>query len=306
MNLHLRILYGPDNRAEIVKQTIRVCRPHFCTIRLLNTGRHENASQFCEPPSLQVTNLSFWYNDTENVIRNMWSDVPEDDWMMWLDSDERPSQAFLTGLESIAHESHRDGINQLRFPSVLHSISSPPSHSEASYDSLVLANANNSPYTPLRVTRVNRDKMYLNSAMGVHTTLIRKDTRDRIYPYIIHHLKNYHPELGGVLYGFAHPQCNFDRSMFGEILASWEYEAFEALKHKYTCFDSTSFLQLLDDDEQGTQQFRELFLSYRDSKYECFRYMYLIASKWNMKFVTNPIPAYCGGVCCRYNNGIQL
>ena len=66
MKIHLRILYGADDRFLFVKNTIDVCQKYFDTIRVVNTGPIELEKQFQDLPSnVVVETLNFCCGDLE-------------------------------------------------------------------------------------------------------------------------------------------------------------------------------------------------------------------------------------------------
>jgi len=114
---HLRILYGIDERYDIVHNTLSVCEGYFTTIKVVNSGpatATEKLRQF--HPSVIFEELDWFTGDQEPLRRAFYYDVPDGDWVVWLDSDERPSQEFLENIDVVISENEVTGFCNLRIP----------------------------------------------------------------------------------------------------------------------------------------------------------------------------------------------
>jgi hypothetical protein len=121
MRLHLRILYGADDRFQIVKNTIDVCYNYFDTIRIVNSGPPELAQQFKTlPPNTTIETLNFFFGDLESARNSFLYDVNINDYVMWLDADERPTQFLLDNIYNIIDEIERRKIWGVVFPGTNH------------------------------------------------------------------------------------------------------------------------------------------------------------------------------------------
>lgn len=121
MKRHLRILYGADRRTQIVKDTILVCQKYFDTIRILNTGLKEFENYFVDlPPNTSIETSTTFFGDLEMTRWNFIHDVDINDWVLYLDADERPSQTLLHNLDYIIFDCERHGYLKCRFPWMEH------------------------------------------------------------------------------------------------------------------------------------------------------------------------------------------
>lgn len=121
MKIHLRILYGADDRFLFVKNTIDVCQKYFDTIRIVNAGPIELEKKFQNlPPNVVVETMNFFCGDLE-VARNCFLyDVDVNDYVLWLDADERPTQYLLDNLKNIVDVCESNNRFIVRFPFISH------------------------------------------------------------------------------------------------------------------------------------------------------------------------------------------
>ncbi len=115
MKKHLRILYGCDDRFDIVINTAKVCEKHFDSIVILNSGPKEfyerlknNVSSNIEVKQLEK------FLEIESCRRAMIEDVPTNEWVLWLDADERPSPELLNNLDDVLKLADEDNYNIIR------------------------------------------------------------------------------------------------------------------------------------------------------------------------------------------------
>lgn len=121
MKIHLRILFGADNRYQFVKDTITVCHEYFDTVRIVNTGPIELEQQFQNlPKNTTIETLKFYCGDLEASRNAFLYDVDIDDYVLWLDSDERPTHYLLDNLSNIIHTCELNNVYIVRFPFIPH------------------------------------------------------------------------------------------------------------------------------------------------------------------------------------------
>lgn len=117
MKTHLRILYGADDRYQLVRQTIDVCKGYFSSIKLINSGPLELELQFKDlPTEASVETLNFFFGDLESARNAMLYDIDVGDYIFWLDADERPTQYLLDNLDKIIFELEKTKVYSGRFP----------------------------------------------------------------------------------------------------------------------------------------------------------------------------------------------
>lgn len=121
MKKHLRILYGADRRYQMVNDTVKSCHKYFETVRLLNTGPKEFESEFQNFPSnTSIETSAIFFGDLEMTRWNFLHDVDLNDWVVFLDADERPSEIFLHNLDNVIKDCEDKGYLKCRFPWVQH------------------------------------------------------------------------------------------------------------------------------------------------------------------------------------------
>jgi hypothetical protein len=123
MKKHLRILYGADDRFELVKNTILVSYKYFDTVRIVNSGPKSLSVKLREtlPNSVMVEDLNYFFGDLDAARRSMYYDIDDGDWFMWLDSDERPSQILLDNLDNLIYDAESDRSTSCSFYNFHHS-----------------------------------------------------------------------------------------------------------------------------------------------------------------------------------------
>jgi len=117
MKKHLRILYGADDRLDLVRETINVCIGYFDTIRISNSGPKILSEKLRQliPSSVIVEDLNHFLGDLDSARRSLYHDVPNNEWFMWLDSDERPSQILLDNLDNLIFQAELENSTFISF-----------------------------------------------------------------------------------------------------------------------------------------------------------------------------------------------
>ena len=116
MKKHLRILYGCDDRYELTTNTVKVCRPFFNSIKILNSGPVEfrNRLQQGVGSDIEVLQLKQFF-EIETCRRAQIRDIPYDDWVMWLDADETPSPILLFNLDKTTQMCEDSGYTLIKY-----------------------------------------------------------------------------------------------------------------------------------------------------------------------------------------------
>jgi len=121
MKKHLRVLYGADDRFEFVRNTINVCKDYFDTIRVVNSGPPVLVQKFINlPPNVHIETLNFYCGDLEMVRNSFLYDVDIGDYVLWLDSDECPTQFLLDNIDVVINTCEVNKVNIVRFPFIPH------------------------------------------------------------------------------------------------------------------------------------------------------------------------------------------
>lgn len=308
MRVHLRINYGCDKRFFITKDTLRLCHPYFDTIKVLVTSTDSDYQMMkaleAEYPKLKVTKMAIpYYGDYESMLRNLSWDVPEDEWIHMLDSDERPTYQFLTGLQGMIADAIANGVNVCRIPSITHYMKSDV-FCDVNYKNTFAGKIS---YCEPSLFKYNRHKnTFVSSYGGCHSMPRRTDGVEKLYLLPTLHIKqstNWKQAL--ILQAFFNPMVHSPKAEREALKQSTEYAAFEALKNETKCYDSSHFLERLEQDPEFKQKFRDLFLTMKDSKFPVFSFAYRWVVEEDFKPMVFEKQEPCGKACCNYGD-IQL
>lgn len=307
MNVHLRIHYGCDKRINLVRDTIRVCYPYFTTIRILVSSTQKDVDELNElttiTSKLKINKFPIpFYGDYEIITRNLLNDIPEDDWVHVLDSDERPTYDCLSHMDSIINNAVNNNVNIIRFPSFQHSLIKPVNINEYNY-----VCSGHALYCEPSLFKYNKRKILLYSSYGGgHTQQTRTDAKEEIHYKPTLHLKNndnWNQSL--FLIGYFNPYIHSPKKEVETLISSRELAEFNALKEKTNCFTSTAFMDSIINNPEIKELFKNFALTLQDTKYPMFKGLYdwVVTDGFVPKI--NEIKSYCGNVCCKYNT-IQL
>ena len=117
----LSILYGIDDRYEMVKRTILVCEPYFDKIHIVNSGVIEFEDKLKSISNkIEIRTIENYHGDKEFCWRAHFYGLDQGDWVLWLDSDERPTQDLLDDIDNIIKECESSKKTNVRFLSCTH------------------------------------------------------------------------------------------------------------------------------------------------------------------------------------------
>lgn len=323
MKKHLCILYGCDDRKEIVNDTLLVCNKWFDSITILNSGPKEFSKNILSELYLNVRIIDLnYFLEIESCRRAMISTIPDGDWVMWLDADERPSLELLKNLDSIISSAEENKYNVIRFIWAEHTegipipvkMPIPTTHEEFQ------EGGSHSYFMPFRFLKKQPD-MQVSSNFGAHELFTLIDQKVMFSPHMVHHMKShlqYYQSVvfSGFLNPFVHVNCS-DISKLKECVGLPEYVRLTELQKKYKTFTSTDLVRKIkiDRDSEFISDLYALFMSFpmedvnsglgqqHNEKYITFKFMRIFAEKYNLN-VESP-HFRCGLSCCNYN-GIQL
>jgi len=333
MNFHLRILYGADDRYQIVRQTLDVSKDYFKTIRVVNSGPDELKNRFHDlPDNTTVETLNYFFGDLESARNSMLYDVPVGDYVLWLDADERPSQLLLENLQEIGEEAERRKIWGVRFPGCNHEWNPDGTHRHGTWDfnnenafpktaedygmKLHLAEHGKGPHplgTVGRMVKKVNSLISANTNFGGHGNILNwKNNHDMFvtrYP-IMHFKHDIMIYQSSVTCTYVNPCLHAPiKNGYKPYAESAEFKKlreFQVRTGAKTQNDLCRRLHLYPDP-RFKMELKELFMcdEFKNSTlYENFFNRYHIwAGKYDCCWRT---PAtYCGNNCCRYKN-IQL
>lgn len=334
MKIHLRILYGADDRYQIARNTIDVCDGYFETMKLVNTGPCELSKRWKWLPKNTVfENFPFFFGDLESARNALLYDVDVGDYVLWLDADERPTQHLLDNLDRIAWELDKSGAYSGRFPGWNHlwaddgsrlteewryevSQRFPVDAEDYGHKHVAHMKGENSICPVPTIGRMVKKLSPWCSAgtnFGGHGNIIngKNNITMHIVMYPICHLK--HDIMvyqSAVTCTYVNPCLNAPvKDGYKPYINSAEYKKlrdFQNMTGVKTQNDLCNKLHL-SIDSQFKQEFKQLLLcnEFRNSTLydNFFRLYHVWPERYDLSWATPPI--FCGKECCRYKN-IQL
>lgn len=320
MKKHLRILYGCDDRFEITSATAKVCLPYFDTIRILNAGPHEFYQRLRDgvPPEVKVQQLHKFL-EIESSRRAMIDDVPQNEWVLWLDADERPSKELLADLDNVVTHFDQNGYDIIRLIWAEHTNGIPCGVKMPLPSAEELERVGGSGYFMAKRFAKIKPNMRVISHFGAHEEFVNENTKIGYAPYLIHHHKSTLQYCQSVvLSGFANPMVHANCSTnerFAAFLNMSYFKALKAFQREHKVFTSNDLVKKLkvDSDLEFRAKLKELFMSFPAESDNLqmnhkdvlitFKFMREFAEKHDLNVVSPHYP--CGRDCCKYGD-IQL
>jgi len=323
--IHLRIHTGADDRYEYISKTIKVSAKYFDSIRILNLGPSKNSFKYKELltkyPNLEVVNFENHYTlcVTSDVLRHHYHDIPDGEWICWLDSDWRLPQSVLDNIQKEIVIAEQEGYNCIFSYQVGHSIEHfdhhlfvSPSNSKEENDKHIdnalnlFRQAPDSYGWPL-FQKVNKNTVWFDSWFENHGYAIpipynKKPIVDMYHVHVRDFTdKEYCRTMTYQCWWYLGHHV-FSQEEQYLIINSEEYQQLEKFKIKHNCFTSHQLDEKLKDDI-FKNELKQLFLTFKDSKITSCKQMYNMANLYDMNFsYTKPEPP-CECKACKYNDG---
>lgn len=311
----LSILYGIDDRFEIVKNTILVCEPYFDKINIINSGVIEFEKKLKSiHDKIEIRTIENYHGDKEFCWRAHFYGLDQGDWLLWLDSDERPAQDLLDNIDYIINEADSQNKTNVRFLSYTHYLNNG---NLTFHDINHLDFINSRKIDPGnsflfdRFIKINKSETNPISVFGDHGFIASNKNHHGswIYkPYIINHYKSDKQfAITCTLTMFFNPLTHFsDLNRINGTLHSEEFKVFENFKKENNIFTQNQFYRsvVIDKNTNIINKFKEMCKSdlFKNSKY-LYNGMYHWVTDHDLEF---SMPKYyCGNDCCKYKN-IQL
>lgn len=316
MKIHLRILYGCDDRLNYTKDCIEVSKGYFDTIGITNTGPIEFFEKLKNSFSSDVL-IRHHHNfmDIESSRRLLIDDVPWDDWVLWLDADERPSQNLLTNIQRITTEADSEGVKTIKLVWFEHceGMPTPPDPNRVPKNHEDWLRDSSGVFCPSRLIKKSKD-LQIKSNFGSHECFDGVSNKNKYYPYFVIHNKAHIMYYQSIVFsGFFNPIVHSNANFQGlsKFLKSDCYKRLEEFQIKHKTFVSNDLVRKIkiDKDLEYKEELRKLFLSFpleseKDSEESItYRFMNTFALKYDLDVES---PHYrCGRECCKYDT-IQL
>lgn len=304
MKIHLRTIYGCDKRFHLLKDTYSICHPYFETIRVLVTSTQDDYDKVKELesiiPNLKVDKfpVQFW-GDYEPICRNLFNDVPENEWIHMLDSDERPTYECLHNLQGMVEDAIANGINICRLPSIQHLVTAVDAACIQNYSDVFSGRIE---YAEPSLFKYNKRKVFLISSYGGgHSMFTRTDAAEKLYINPTLHFKNWNNWYQSLsLQGFFMPGIHSYPEEKRRMYISPEFLEFERLKSKFRCYTSSQFIYELLHNPALKYEFRTFALTLKNSTFPMFAQLYGWAFHHDLIPMINEKQMFCGRSCCKY------
>ena len=316
MKKHLRLCYGADDRFDYVKGTVIVSIDHFDTIRIVNTGPkyfEKKLKEISDSEKLLVNTIEPFYGDLELVKGNYLKDIDENDWFLWLDADERPSQSLLNNLDNIIDECEKLGYVKCRFPWLQHEKENANctlesyNHICKSFPTTLLEFQNSSGVYAKDVLIKKIKNLSPNSNFGGHGSYTPENDKHTNYKkYIINHYKSNLAKEQSLIYStWFLSFINVNTNNQKEFINNPCYQSLlKFRKENDVVLQNDMIERLRCNDLEFKEKLKNLLLSdiFKNAT-DWYSYYYRWASIYNCSVESDTL--YCGGKCCKYNN-IQL
>lgn len=334
MKTHLRILFGADDRYQLVQQTIDVSAEYFDTVRIVNSGPSELALQFHTlPKNVCIETLNFFCGDLESARNAFLYDVDLGDYVLWLDADERPTKLFLDNIDKIIAETEQRKIWGVRSIGCNHLWADDGRclHGEWDFNDKYKFPLNAEDYGekenaflrgeyPVRPNSsigrmVKKVSPFISSAtnFGGHGNILNyKNNYDMFYaPYPLIHIKHEIMVFQSfVTCTYVNPCLNAPiKDGYKPYVNSVEYKMLREFQIRTGVKSQNDLCKKLhlNIDLKFKNELRSLFESPEFANsvlYDNFFKHYQVwAKRYDLSWKTPPV--FCGKPCCRYNN-IQL
>lgn len=310
MRKHLRILYGCDDRYQVVANTVKVCENYFDTIQIINSGPEEFAEHIRSRVNVEVTQFNQFF-EIESCRRAQIKDIPWNDWVMWLDADETPSVQLLYHLDENVDFCERNGIDLIRYywSELTEGVHQHPFPNEERLKKV------ENVFAARRFIK-RKPGIQLSSAFGAHEVFRNKNEKWIYIPYpMIHHKSRLQYYQSVTFSGFMNPTVHYDCNRpISDVLNTPEYKSLKAFQRRWKTFTSNDLVRKLKIEKNETYkaELKELFMSFpraeghglkHDDAIITFKFMRNFAEDYDLNVES---PYYqCGQACCKYGN-IQL
>jgi len=311
----LSILYGIDDRYEIVKNTILVCHQYFDRIQIINSG----PSNFEEKlkniyPKVNVINIENYHGDKEFCWRAHYYGLDDGDWLLWLDSDERTTQIILDNIDKIINECETNNKTNVRFLGYNHYNNNGHiifDHNLSVDNFMSLFEELSSQFLFDRLIKINKSETHPFSVFGDHGFIMSNKNHHGSWIYKNYPINHYKSDkqfaITCTLTMFFNPLTHYsDLNRINGCLNSEEFKIFENFKKDNNIFTQNQFYKIvvIDKNKEIIDKFKKMCNTplFKNSKH-LFNGMYNWVVNHDLDF---EMPKYyCGKECCKYKN-IQL
>jgi len=266
MKKHLRILYGCDDRFEITKKTVELCQGYFDTITILNSGPIEFLEKLKNNLSANVIQFNKFI-ELESTRRAVFHNIPINDWVLWLDADERPSKELLKNIESIISIAENENKNSIAMIWQEH-CDGKVCHVTKPIPTLDSLRDTSGPYFMSPKLIKIEGNLVFNTNFGAHEICRNVNERILRVPYLVHHFKSHIQYCQSVLYSayfnpFVHVNIS-DLNTLKTCMNLPEFLKLRELQKKYSVYTSNDLVKKIkiEKNELFINDIKQLFLTF--------------------------------------------
>lgn len=266
MKKHLRILFGCDDRFEITKKTVELCQEYFDTTTVLNSGPVEFLDKLKNNLYCNVIQFNKFI-ELESTRRALLDNIPINDWVLWLDADERPSKEFLQNIDYLIEIAEKENKNSIAMiwqehcdGIVCHVTKPLPGLNE-------LKNTSGPYFMSARLMKVEGN-IFFNTNFGAHEICRNINERILRVPYIIHHFKSNIQYSQSILYsGYFNPFVHVNISDLNTLKTCMnlpEFLKLRELQKKYNTYTSNDLVKKIkiEKNTEFIDDLKKLFLEF--------------------------------------------
>jgi len=312
MNKNVSILVGADNRYPIVNYTLKRISSYFDKILIVFNCplEYEHLYDFKKYKNVHVVYIKRFYGDLEPCRRATYKNLPKNEWFLWLDSDETPSQLLLSNLDKVIEDLTINNRGVGRFPYVEHSY-----NTKNDIDCY-----RNNPFDMSVIPKDQKDfelknwfcgprflkneNLFITSNFGGHETFCYTDSKKNTalyFPYhIIHHKSDLSIYQSQLYHLFTIPWQHENFKNWVTIKDSEEFKMLRHFQKKWNVFNSNELsIQFEKENENFILELESMLKSFNSSNIFCFKWLSEILKTGSIKL--NTLFFECKDkTCCDY------
>lgn len=290
MPVHFCTMTGRDNMGYLLKDTVKYVSPYVASIQIVDTGSTDNTKELGKLPKVKIHNIPSWSGDWVQAYMTAIKDIPNNDWFLFMDSDEVPCKLLLENLEKVVAEGNNKQANKIGLRSNQHLYDWD---GKLMYTQLPGIKADPDPKTNhwRKYVLCKKTTDILAKATGGHCGYHYK--AEKIVPapgmmYYNHYKSLYTQGRSRFTHGFQYPFS------FNGLKDDESVKLINEFKSKTGLKTVDNFLQYLEGEMPQTDLFAE-WKKYPQGHNKNEVYDILIRHK-----LKRFMPGFCAGECCKY------
>lgn len=299
--IHLCLLTGADNRVGCLRDTVRVSHHYFAAVHLIDTGSTDETESLGQLDFVNYQRLPNWRDHWPLAYAAALRDIPVNDWLLFLDSDERPSQHLLDNLYRDVLHLEASDCNCAYVPGLMHSDGRP--RERATHLDTVLS------HWPAS------DVEFCQNPCWTKRILIKRLASTYVCAQGAHCSYFQFPEKGRYLRRFYNHYKSEREVSASTVLCAWscleaygiphsapEWQRHNELRDATGLKSANDFLSAVRSNALP-DSWLEFWRTLESSQFPKLIEFWKFAFQFG--FSTVVAPSYCGNICCRYS-GEQL